>query len=134
MVGSSTVVEVPESVFVIMVPSPPLDEEPEARAWWPLVVDLCGAGAGGYLLTFGDRQGVEEFLESPAMDVAGVAREVPFARLADVLDVHLEHGRAEYVVVDPSPPHEWGSGDERGGVLRIEELVEALRAEFAGDG
>jgi hypothetical protein len=96
-----------------------------------VAVDHClGWGRASYLPTFGDREGVEAFLESPNMDVPGVAREVPFSAFADLLDFCAQYRRAEFVLVDPSPPHFWGSGDERGEVLRISELVEVLREDF----
>lgn len=119
--------QLPESVFILQVTAVP-EEGTVPPIPQPLVLQLEEDGSG-YLVVLRSEEHAEEFrqeLDLQGLNIEGPAatKEVSIQELLRILP--LLEGNANFVLIDPSPPDEWGSGEERGGVVHSEDLNSIL--------
>jgi hypothetical protein len=105
----------PETVFVLLVTAVP-EERTLPPIPQPLVLQLEDDGPG-YLVVLRSEEYAEEFRRG--LDIQGLDLEEPAATkevsLQELLRIlSILEGNAEHVLIDPSPPDEWGLGEERG--------------------
>jgi hypothetical protein len=58
---------------------------------------------------FGSRESAEDFLSAPHLLGPGLIMEIAMEKFAEVLEICVSFGLAEYVVFDP-PPQRWDGG------------------------
>ena len=117
--------QLPESVWILLVSASP--ESSEERNGppipHPLVLELVEDGPG-YLVVLSSEEYAEEFRQGLDIGQPTAIKEVSLQELLGVLTI-LERD-AEHVLIDPPPPGEWGSGEERGFTLPSENLISIL--------
>ena len=109
----------PDKVYTLLT----LHEPPPSGMPIPVIVHPAGEGA---ILVFGEKEPAEEFMASPGMDVPAIIHEVSLGQLIELLKACVRLGAAKQVIVDPSPPHRWGTGDEAGEVYPADVMAKLL--------
>ncbi len=91
----------------------------------PVVTELFGEGSAEWFI-FGEKDRAEEFMASPDMDVPAIIKALTLQQLLDLLRAFAECEFPNKMVVDATPPHTWGSGDEEGQIYSVDEAMHIM--------
>ena len=93
----------------------------------PAPLTMSPPGAENSLVVFTRKEMAERFVASPCFEEYGLVKGMRAEAFIKILSFAVKDGFVEWVLVNPSPLHEWGEGNIQGELADAGEILEDLR-------